>query len=428
MASTKCAWKRGSTAVSTFACGLIQQGDARAGARGVAGRIDLRKLAVRDHAEHHGVFYVDVTAEGAGEHDAVDRVDLEPVHQQAGASVERRLGQLDRAHVVLHDADLRLALANQVGEGAALGLNARRALSQAAVDGAVAQDDAGEVHLGQRLDNARAADAGDAGLLGRLGEARVVGPEIRADHPEARLQGLAVDAHPLDGAGGGALAAGDLRPLEGRPGRRGTGQQALLVAEHDLGVGADVDHQGHLVAQVRTFRQDDAGRVGAHVAGDAGQDIGAGVGMEMEVELLGPEGDARVGGEREGRAAELRRIDAQQQVMHDRVADEGGVEDLLFCNPCFFGHLLGEVVDGLAHHLGHLFLAAGVHHHVADPAHEVFTEADLRVHDARGGHHLAGREIAEVGRDGGRPDVDREPVGLVDEAGPGIGQGGAAMD
>jgi hypothetical protein len=289
-------------------------------------------------------------------------------------------------------------------------------------------DDAGEVHLGQRLDNARAADAGDAGLLGRLGEARVVGPEFRADHPEARLQGLAVDAHPLDGAGGGALAAGDLRPLKGRPGRRGAGQQALLVAEHDLGVGADVDHQGHLVAQVWALRQDDACRIGAHVAGDAGQDVGPGVGMEVQLQLLGPEGDARVGGEREGRPAELRRIDAEQQMMHDRVADEGGVEDLVDGDIRLSGDLLGEVVDGLAHHLSHLFLAAGIHHDVADPAHEVFAEADLRVHDARRGHDLAGREVAEVGRDGGRADVDGKPVGSVDEAGPGVGQDGAPVD
>ena len=48
--------------------------------------------------------------------------------------------------------------------------------------------------------------------------------------------------------GRGALAAADLRALEGRPGRARGGEQAVAVAEHDLGVRADVDDQVDLVA------------------------------------------------------------------------------------------------------------------------------------------------------------------------------------
>src|SRR3546814_1098657 len=51
--------------------------------------------------------------------------------------------------------------------------------------------------------------------------------------------------------------------------------------------------------------------------------------MEAQVELARPQRDAGIGGQREGRAAQLRRVDAEQQVVHDRVADEGGVEDLV---------------------------------------------------------------------------------------------------
>jgi hypothetical protein len=60
-----------------------------------------------------------------------------------------------------------------------------------------------------------------------------------------------VDAHALDRARRGALAAGDLRALEGRAGRRRAGEQARPVAEHDLGVGADVDEQRASLAAVR---------------------------------------------------------------------------------------------------------------------------------------------------------------------------------
>ena len=54
----------------------------------------------------------------------------------------------------------------------------------------------------------------------------------------------------------------------------------FAVAEHDLGIGADIDQQRQLVRQVGALRQDDAGGVGADMAGDAGQHIDAGAGIE----------------------------------------------------------------------------------------------------------------------------------------------------
>ena len=53
--------------------------------------------------EHHRVLDVDVAAEGTGQADAVDVVDAQVVHQQPDAGVQRRLRELDRAHVVLRD-------------------------------------------------------------------------------------------------------------------------------------------------------------------------------------------------------------------------------------------------------------------------------------------------------------------------------------
>ena len=117
-------------------------------------------------------------------------------------------------------------------------------------------------------------------VRGLLGEARLVRPEVGADDLEARLEGRGVDAHPLDGAGRGPLAAGDLRALEGRAGRRGGGEQPVPVAQHDLGIGADVDDQGHLVDEMRRLGEDDAGGIGADMAGDAGQHVDPGVGMD----------------------------------------------------------------------------------------------------------------------------------------------------
>ena len=72
------------------------------------------------------------------------------------------------------------------------------------------------------------------------------------------------------------------------------------------------------------------------------------------------------------------------------------------------GRQLGEAAADDARQL---LLGAGVHHHVRDAAHQVLAEADLRVHLAGRGEHLAAEEIAEVAGDRGRADVERDPVG-----------------
>ena len=200
MAATKCSWKRGSSAVSTLTMrrttsaisrrdASVEEGDARAGAGGVAGGADMVERAVGDQAEDHRVFHVDVAAEGAGEHDAVDAVDRVVVHEQADAGIERRLGELDGADVGLGDRDARRAVADDIGEGAALGDDSRRARGERAVDDAVGGNDAGEKELRHRLDDAGAADAGDAGRGHGGVEARLVRPEVRADDSVARLEG-----------------------------------------------------------------------------------------------------------------------------------------------------------------------------------------------------------------------------------------------
>ena len=119
--------------------------------------------------------------------------------------------------------------------------------------------------------------------------------------------------------------------------------------------------------------------------------------------------------------AELGRVDAEDEVVHDRVADDHRLEDQLAGDAGLGGGLAGEVVEGGADGAGHLPGAAGVQHGVGDPAHQVLAEADLRVHQAGGGQDLAGGEVAEVAGDGGGADVDGEAVdAAVVEAGPDV--------
>ena len=166
-----------------------------------------------------------------------------------------------------------------------------------------------------------------------LGDAgsRTPGSSDQASTPMTRKRGssvVAVDPDALDGARRRALPAGDLGALEGRAGRARGGEQPALVAEDDLGVRADVDDERHPLGLVRLLGEDHAGRVGPDVTGDARQDVDAGAGVGAQAELRRGRADRPVRGQRERRATERRRVDAEQEVMHDRVADEGELEDL----------------------------------------------------------------------------------------------------
>ena len=249
-------------------------------------------------------------------------------------------------------------------------------------------------------------------------ESRIVRPELAADHLVARLERRRVDAHALDRAGRGALAAGDLRALEGGARRARAGEQALAVAEHDFRIRADVDEERDLVALVGPLGEDHAGAVGADVARDAGQDVDARVGVHGDPERGRRQRQRLVDRERERRAAELDRIDAEHEVMHDRVADERKLEDVGRLDPGLAREFGGERRERIADRLGHLHRAARIHHRVGDAAHQVLAEADLRVHHARGGGEFAALEVAQVRGDRGGTDVHRHAESLVVKAGP----------
>ena len=120
----------------------------------------------------------DVATKGAGETDPVHGGDTHLVHQELYAGIERRFGELNLSHVVLghqHIGHFRIAGCVQyIREGAPVGLNALGALSQCAVHDAVGGEYAGEVHLGDYLNNPRAANARHTCACHGLGKAGFV--------------------------------------------------------------------------------------------------------------------------------------------------------------------------------------------------------------------------------------------------------------
>ena len=65
--------------------------------------------------------------------------------------------------------------------------------------------------------------------------------------------------------------------------------------------------------EIRRLGEHDARRVGADMAGDAGQRIDAGAGRDGEPEVARARLVAAVDRQREGRAAELGRIEAEER-------------------------------------------------------------------------------------------------------------------
>ena len=93
----------------------------------------------------------------------------------------------------------------------------------------------------------------------------------------------------------------------------------------------------------------DAGGIGAHMSGDTGQHIGYGARIDLKTKVAGCQLDSLVHRQRERRPAQFHRADAEQQMMHDRVAHEREAEDVLWIHAgfrCGCGH---EFIDGLAH-------------------------------------------------------------------------------
>ena len=109
----------------------------------------------------------------------------------------------------------------------------------------------------------------------------------------------------------------------------------MPVAEHDLGVRADIDDQRHFIAKVRFFREDHPRGIRAHMPGDARQHIDAGVLVDgVEAHFGRPYRHSGTGCKRERCAAEFDRVNPQEQVMHDRVADNRHVENgMVFLTP-----------------------------------------------------------------------------------------------
>ena len=174
---------------------------------------------------------------------------------------------------------------------------------------------------------------------------------------------------------------------------------------------------------MRRLGEDHAGRVGADVAGDARQDVdpGAGVGRQVRARRRGSSTARSVASANGAEPSGIGSMPSSE-VMHDRVADDRQLEDRVALDPGPVRELGEEPVERLRARPRVISPApAVVHHRVADPAHQVLAEPDLRVHHAGAGEDRAVAEVREVAGDRRRADVDRDAVRLLVQARPDAG-------
>ena len=265
--------------------------------------------------------------------------------------------------------------------------------------------------------SAEAAGAIEQAALGELrhgvdqaGAADADGLDV-ADH--AQVERAAVDLDDLDGAVGGAHAAADLRRLERRAGRRRRREDALLAAERDLAVRADVDEQAQPLVAVHAGRE------------QAGHDVAADVGAERREHhggRLRVDGDAEVGGAQarvvarghdERRDADRLGVDAQRELGHRRVAGERDLVHLVRLDAALLADLLRQPVERLVREPLQALEGRVVEHRRGDARDDVGAERLLAVQHRRDGDGRAGREVEQRRDDGRGAEVEGDAVAAL---------------
>ena len=239
-------------------------------------------------------------------------------------------------------------------------------------------------------EEARAADAD-----GRL----VANGEVH------RLQRVGIDAEVVDCAGRGAHSVGDAASLKGRARRAGGAHQPFAVADHDLGIGADIHVQGQLFGPVHAAAHDAGDDIAAHVAGDRWIDQGHGGAREVQAEIRGADRRKQGGDRHIRRPADVIRLQFEEKMGHGGVAGQGYGGDFVPVHPGLLDHALDDPVDGLHQHLVQPTQPPRLFR-VDDAGDHVFAVGKLAVVVSAPGQDLAGGQIQQVAVDRGGADVD----------------------
>ena len=121
-------------------------------------------------------------------------------------------------------------------------------------------------------------------------EFRLVGPVVAADHLDLRLERDGIDPDALDRARRRALAAGNLRALEGRAGRGGRRRPAASLLPSTISALVPTSTSS-VISSPRCGPSDSVApaAVGADMPGNAGEGVDARALVDRQTEIAGAE-------------------------------------------------------------------------------------------------------------------------------------------
>ena len=148
--------------------------------------------------------------------------------------------------------------------------------------------------------------------------------------------------------------------------------------------------------------------VAADEAADAGRHMDISTGADCQAEFARLDVHALADRRDEGRPAELGYRQAQQQVLHRRVAADHHIDDVARLCGNSPAQIMGQSVEGCDRGSAQFVPTAGMRRGMIHPADHVGTPAHLRVLDGQGGQALAALQVDQESRHVGGPEVDRE--------------------
>ena len=352
----------------------------------VARRHDARQRQRRHEPDPNGRSGGEVGAEAAAEQHLLDvaRLDAELPKQDVPAGGDRRLRELQLAHVALR----QVHVVGQVED--------------------VLLPHLAEPRRGAERETPRVVeDARADELRHRVHEPGAAEP-LRLDVADHGQVDLAVgDLHAFDGAVGGAHAAADLRRLERGPGRRRRAHHTLVRPERDLAVGADVDEEPE-PAVARQAGGEEAGHdVAAHVRAHGREHEGRRPLVHTRPELRRPHRRQLVRRHHERRHRQRLGVDPERQLRHRHVAAHRDLVDLLRRDACLLAGLGRDLGERGMHARAQLPECRRVEHCRGDARDHVAAERLLLVEHRAHRHRLAGLEVEQRDNHSGGADIER---------------------
>ena len=104
-------------------------------------------------------------------------------------------------------------------------------------------------------------------------------------------------------------------------------------------------------------------------------------------------------------------------MVHDRVAGQSQFDNLGDFDLRLARDFNQQALQGFAHCAGEILFATRIHHHIGDAAHQVFTKADLWIHQTAGGDYIAIGKVAQMRGNGGRTNIYGHAIGFFFESG-----------